>query len=50
VTIRATKLGKLARTKEAKVYINEGLQIKLEYAKHPKEYIKSYLSLKNTWK
>jgi hypothetical protein len=33
-------LGKLGRTKEAKAYINELLQIKPDFPKRPKEYIK----------
>ena len=37
---RASILGKLGRTKEAKAYINELLQIKPDFPKRPKEYIK----------
>jgi TolB-like protein len=37
---RTSILGKLGRDKEAKVYIEELLQIKPEFPKRPKEYIK----------
>ena len=37
---RASILGKLCRTKEAEVYIYELLEIKPEFHKRPKEYIK----------
>ena len=37
---RASVLGKLGRIKEAKAYVDELLQIKPEFQKRPKEYIK----------
>jgi adenylate cyclase len=37
---RASILGKLGRVKEAEAYINELLQIKPEFPKRPREYIK----------
>ncbi len=43
--LRASILGKLGRTKEAKVYTDELLQIKPEFPKRPKEYIKMLFAI-----